>query len=62
NHPDIAMAYRNRAQIYELIGEYQQALASYEKAMKIYRYSLPATKIHVNEIEKSIRQVSSKLK
>ncbi|CAF3487046.1 unnamed protein product [Rotaria socialis] len=61
-HPDIAMAYRNRAQIYELIGEYQQALASYEKAIKIYRYSLPATQIHVNEIEKSIRQVSSKLK
>ncbi|CAF1065387.1 unnamed protein product [Rotaria sordida] len=60
NHLDIAMTIRNIAYVYELKDDFQQALVYYEKAKKIYRNSLPSTQIYINEIEKSIRRISSK--
>ncbi|CAF2972271.1 unnamed protein product [Rotaria sp. Silwood2] len=59
-HIDIAMANRNIAYVYESTGDFKQALVFYEKAMKIYRYLLPSTQIYVNEIDKSMRRISSK--
>lgn len=60
NQPETAAALKNIAQIHELLGQFKEALAAYDDALKIYRQSLPSTQIYVNEIEKRKRRISSK--
>jgi tetratricopeptide (TPR) repeat protein len=56
------MTLENIGLIYEQKRDFEQALFYFDKAAKIYRYSLSSTHPYVIQIEESIKRVSSKLK
>ncbi len=60
--PDIALTLRNIGNVYELLGDFKQALTYYQKAMKTFRDSSSSNAVYLNDIQASIKRVSSKIK
>ncbi|CAF4396761.1 unnamed protein product, partial [Adineta steineri] len=58
-HPNLAKVLGNIGIVYALKGESEKALFYYEKALEIYRQTLPLTHINNLKIEQLIRNVQS---
>jgi tetratricopeptide (TPR) repeat protein len=61
-HLNIAVTLENIGFVYEKKDNFEQAVVYYEKAANIFHHSLPSTHANINQIDQSIKRISSKLK
>ena len=61
-HPSVANTLNNIGNVYENMGQFQRAFTYFNQAAEIYNHTLPPTHSDVININKSIRQVSSRIR